>query len=206
VLKSNFAHSVAGIFLFDLPIGLLITFIFHNIVRDRLFVNLPIILKLRLIKFIDFNWRQYFKKHWIAVVTSLLVGAASHIFWDGFTHPHGYFVEMISGLRKVTEIQGNRIPLYRILQHLSTVVGGIVIAFALSKITPDHKVVGRIDFRYWAIAILITASITTIRIAVAGADLRNYGQSIVTFISAGLISLIVTPVLLELNMSKVNKR
>ena len=39
----------------------------------------------------DFKWINYFKHHFFKVIICLLLGIASHIFWDGFTHPGGDF-------------------------------------------------------------------------------------------------------------------
>ena len=61
-IESNYSHTLSGLFWFDLPLGILLTFIFHNIVRDNLYDNLPFIFSSRLIKFKEFNWNNYFNK------------------------------------------------------------------------------------------------------------------------------------------------
>ncbi|MCO6555060.1 hypothetical protein A9G26_00655 [Gilliamella sp. Bim1-2] len=40
-VKSALSHSLAGIFLFDLPMTLVIAYIFHFIIRNVLIKNLP---------------------------------------------------------------------------------------------------------------------------------------------------------------------
>src|SRR6478609_2941554 len=60
-VQSDYSHTLSGLFWFDLPLGILLAFIFHNIVRDSLFENLPLILKSRLIRFKQFDWNSYFK-------------------------------------------------------------------------------------------------------------------------------------------------
>jgi len=59
-VQSNFSHTILGVFWFDLPLGILLAFLFHNIVRNSLFDNLPLPLKSRLIGFNKFNWNRYF--------------------------------------------------------------------------------------------------------------------------------------------------
>ena len=46
-IKSNYSHTIDGLFWFDLPLGLLLAFIFHDIVRNSLFDNLPTFFKSR---------------------------------------------------------------------------------------------------------------------------------------------------------------
>ena len=98
-IKSNYSHTIDGLFWFDLPLGLLLALIFHNIVRDSLFDNFPSILKSRFLAFRQFDWNDHFKRKWFVVAISILIGAASHIFWDSFTHDHGYFVQTIPALQ-----------------------------------------------------------------------------------------------------------
>jgi len=59
-VQSDFSHTFLGIFWFYLPLGILLAFIFHNTVRNSLFVNIPMSLKSRLNRFNEFNWNRYF--------------------------------------------------------------------------------------------------------------------------------------------------
>jgi hypothetical protein len=45
---SRYSHTAMGLFWFDLPLALLLCFIYHLIVRNSLFDNLPAFLKERL--------------------------------------------------------------------------------------------------------------------------------------------------------------
>ena len=193
-IQSNYSHTISGLFWFDLPLGLLLAFIFHTTVRDSLFDNLPTILRSRLLILKQFNWRDYFKKNWLVVTISILIGAASHIFWDGFTHDHGYFVQSIPSLINTVDLFGRQIPIFKILQHSSTLFGGLVIAFALFKLPPDKNVFGQFNLKYWSILTGLTLTIIALRL-LSGLDYKLYGHVIVTSISAGLISLTLTPML-----------
>lgn len=191
-IQSDYSHTISGLFWFDLPLGILLAFIFHNIVRDNLFDNLPTILSSRLTKFKQFDWNNYFKKNWLVVAISVLIGAASHIFWDSFTHDHGYFVQTIPALTNTVDILGRHVQTLKILQHSSTLLGGLVIAFALFKITPDKNVIGHLNIKYWGILTTLTLTIIAVRL-LSGLNYKLYGHVIVTAISAGLISLTLTP-------------
>jgi hypothetical protein len=195
-IQSDYSHTISGLFWFDLPLGILLAFIFHNIVRDSLFDNLPKILRSRLLNYNQFNWNKYFKSNWLVVIISVLIGSASHIFWDSFTHDHGYFVQNIPVLSSSVDFFGNQIAILKILQHSSTLIGGVIITFALLKLKPNKDISGQINFNYWIILTFLSLAIIAIRL-LAGLDYNLYGHVIVTAISAGLISLILTPWLIS---------
>ena len=191
-IKSNYSHTIDGLFWFDLPLGLLLAFVFHNIVRDTLYDNFPTILKSRFSAFKQFNWNRHFRQNWLVVSISILIGSASHIFWDSFTHDHGYFVQIIPTLQNSVDILNRQIPILKILQHSSTLLGGLLIAFAIYKLPTKKTESENINLKYWAILAVLTLTIITIRL-LSGLDFKQYGNVIVTAISAGLISLIITP-------------
>lgn len=195
-IQSDYSHTIGGLFWFDLPLGIIIAFIFHNIVRDSLFDNLPTFLKSRFTPFILINWNKYFKTHWVIVSISIIIGAFSHILWDGFTHEHGYFVKTIPILSKTTELFARQIPILKIIQHTSTLLGGLIIAIFILKLPKDENINRKINRNYWAIFIVLTIIIVGIRL-MAGLDYKLYGHVIVTGISAGLISLIATPYIIK---------
>ena len=194
-IKSNYSHTIDGLFWFDLPFGLLLAFLFHNIVRDRLFNNFPTFLKSRFSTFKKFDWNIHCKENWLVVTISILIGAASHIFWDSFTHDQGYFVQTIPALQNSVDFFDTQITILKILQHSSTLLGGLVIGFTIYKL-PTYKTENEnINLKYWAILAGLTLTIISIRL-LSGLDFKQYGNVIVTAISAGLISLILTPIIL----------
>ncbi|WP_337967284.1 DUF4184 family protein [uncultured Flavobacterium sp.] len=195
-VQSIYSHTLYGIFWFDLPLAILLTFIFHNIVRNDLYHNLPLIIKSRISTFSDFNWNNYFKTNWIVVLISIIIGIVSHIFWDGFTHDHGYFVNHISELRNSVSLFDIKIPVLKIAQHLSSLIGAIVIVFAISKLPKDNTSTTLANKLYWVYLILFTSLIITIRF-LSGLDFKAYGNIIVSIISGILLSLILTPLFIK---------
>jgi hypothetical protein len=195
-IKSNYSHTIDGLFWFDIPLGLLLAFIFHNIVRDKLFDNLPQVLKSRFSVFRQFDWNGHFKRNWLVVTISILIGAVSHIFWDSFTHDHGYFVKTIPALQNSLDFWGRQIPILKILQHSSTLLGVLLIAFAIYKLPKNKTENEKKNLNYWAIFAGITLTIIAFRL-LSGLDFKQYGNVIVTAISAGLISLSITPLLIK---------
>lgn len=199
-IKSNFSHTLDGLFWFDLPIGILLCFIFHNLVRNQLFSNLPLFLSKRLMFFTSFRWNDYFKENWFKVLISVLIGAFSHILWDGFTHEGGFFIERIPVLKERISINNYTIPFLKILQHTSSFAGVLVIIFAIWRLPEKKVTVYPINLNYWIFFLLLLIIIFGIRVYF-GLRLYQYGNVIVSLISASLTSLIVTS-LFSLNKIK----
>lgn len=189
-VKSTYSHTLDGLFWFDLPLGLLLAFTYHNIVRNPLTGNLPIPLKSRFVNFQQFDWNSHFSKNWSIITLSLLIGAASHLFWDSFTHPNGYFVERIPILQRSINWYTINIPILKILQHTSTVLGGIAITWAIYQIPAIPTIQKKSFSTYWTIVTGIAVTIIASRL-LAGLTIDQYGNVIVTGISAVLISLVM---------------
>ena len=195
-MDSRISHTPEGLFLFDLPLGLLLVFVFHNVIRDPLFDNLPSFLQRRVMTFKTFDWNGYFIRHWFVVVWSLLLGAASHLFWDSFTHNHSFFVELLPALRTNVTLFDGSMPAYRVLQHVSTVVGGAVVWAWVMKFPmgPEVKTI-RTPY-YWVLVICITITIALVRLTLP-LDEKVFPQMVVTLIAALVIALTAAPVIIK---------
>ena len=141
-MKSKYSHTISGILWYDLPMGILLAFIFHNLIKEALINNMPLFFQSRFLNLRDFNWNSYFKKNWYVVVVSIIIGICSHILWDGFTHRTGHFVKMFSVLESSVKMFGQKIPVYRILQHISTLLGGIIVIKAIVNLPADKTIPG----------------------------------------------------------------
>ncbi|WP_433833507.1 DUF4184 family protein [Flavobacterium anhuiense] len=195
-VKSTYSHTLDGIFWFDLPFALLLTFIFHNLIRNLLFQNLPVVIKNRILLFIDFNWNNYFKKNWPIVIISLLIGIFSHIFWDAFTHKHGYFVNQFAIFQNTILLFGVETPFWKIAQHTSTVIGIILILFAFFKLPKTFYLKTSTDKLYWSNVILLTTTILSIRFILSPSAL-NIGNLVVTSIASFLLATTIAPVIIK---------
>lgn len=195
-IESNYSHTFWGIFYFDLPLGILLTFIFHNIVKDKLFENLPKELNQRFITIEKQNWNKYFTENWMIVILSIIIGTISHIFWDSFTHESGFFVKNIAGLSNSFEIFGKQIKYLKILQHSSTLIGAIAIAYAIYQLPKVETVKTKINLKYWLIVGLITLSIFGLRINTEE-NSKLVGNLIVSLIASLMIGIIITPMIMN---------
>jgi hypothetical protein len=187
-IYGSFSHSLAGVFLFDFPLVLFLAFIYHNWVRDELLINLPVFLRKHLIVYKNFNWNIYFRQNVLGVAISALIGIASHILWDAFTHPNGFFVENISVLRGSFVLGGIRFKVFNTLQHASTVVGLAAMVYWVLKMHPVQAVKKRNITKYWLWAGSICLVITAIRFF-TGLQLSEYKHLIVTVIPAAMLGI-----------------
>ena len=195
-MVSNYSHTILGVFFFDLPLGLLFCFIFHNIIRNDLFANLPYFLRTRFCIYTEFDWNKYFIKNFILIIFSLLIGSLSHLLWDSFTHYNGYFVGLLDILKYNIIINNITIPIYKILQHLSSLLGCSIILYLIMKL-PKYKCNNKINVKYW-IAILLTILIICMLKVIIGLNYKLYGELVVIFISATLIALIIVPTVIKI--------
>jgi len=121
-----FTHSLPGIFLYCLPAGLLVYCIYHVLLRDAFIEWAPAAVSARMRA--TAPWVKADVRTLGIVLVSLLIGAASHIAWDAFTHPNTVVVRHVALLRMQVALGSYSIPLFKVLQHMSSLVGFIVIA------------------------------------------------------------------------------
>jgi hypothetical protein len=195
-VQSKYSHTLHGLLWFDLPLGILLCFIYHNLIRNAFIHNSPTFLKKRLLAFNSFDWTDYFRSNYLGVIVSILLGAFSHLFWDSFTHEGAFFVTRLSFLEISLAFGKYRFPVYKICQHLSSAFGALVIIAAIITLKQYPVNSEKRIYIYWLLIILITLLIVILRLA-SGLNLNQYGTLSVTGISGGIFALIVTSQLLK---------
>ncbi|WP_274517963.1 DUF4184 family protein [Gilliamella apicola] len=85
--------------------------------------DLPNFFYKRFANYLTFNWNKYCCQHWLSVLTSAIIGIISHIGWNSFTHPSGCSVQLFSLLQHTVNIGKMKIPIYKLLQHGSSLIG-----------------------------------------------------------------------------------
>jgi hypothetical protein len=130
LLRSD-THSLMALFGFCLPIGLAIWWLFQLLIKPAWCAVLPGSLRLRLrhehppSRITD--WRV-----WLGAAAAILLGALTHLVWDGFTHEDGRGVRMLPLLDDMgPEVVGHTLRLFRWLQHVSSVVGLLIVLLAI---------------------------------------------------------------------------
>ncbi|MCC9137805.1 DUF4184 family protein [Pontibacter silvestris] len=195
--KNAFSHSWHSIFWFNLPLAIVLAFLFHLAVRNPLIDHLPAFLRQRLLPFKSFDWSGYFKRHYGIIVLSIIVGAASHIFWDSFTHAYGIFIRWFPALAQKVSVGNFTMPLFSFLQFAFSALGALIILYAILKLPRQKDFQQNINgFKYWSWVAVITISLTALRLA-SGLDVSYYPNIIVVIISAGLLGLMISPLLLN---------
>ncbi|KAA3436563.1 DUF4184 family protein [Rufibacter hautae] len=196
-LHDPHSHTWKGIFYFNLPMGLLLCFVFHLIVRDALIDHLPYFLRQRFNRYKRFNWKTYFKTHYLMVLLSLLVGIVSHLAWDSFTHSTGLGVRLFPFLLSEVLPEPFTRSWYAFLQQTLSVIGGfIMLIFIYLLPKEDRPLEKKPLLGFWFMSGVIVCVVVALWI-MAGGKLNRY-YIMVAALSAGLLSLIILPFLIRI--------
>lgn len=141
-------HSILGLFVFCFPASLFSCMLYQAYLQPA-WKNV-------------FPWLVREQKRSVFVISlSLLIGSSTHLFWDSFTHYTGWIVELVPFFRKNWfTLFGHPVATYRILQHFSSLAGGLMVISCLTraaKRTPNEKWV--VSYRCLFILISVTAVI-----------------------------------------------
>ncbi|WFD09812.1 DUF4184 family protein [Tepidibacter hydrothermalis] len=200
-------HTFLGQFYFNLPIIFIIAYIYHYILKKPIISNLPKPYCNRYRYLIKRYWRINSLSKFIVFCYSAILGALTHIVWDGFTHKTGIFVKNIGLLSEYIDILNFKIPIYKILQHGSTFIGFIAIIAYLNAIqdknvnTNSNIQISKFSkLKFWSGTILISMLIIALMIFKLGILL--IGTLIVTSINAVFIGLIIMSMLMRIQKNK----
>lgn len=197
--ESFYTHTWMGMLWLDLPLGLLLTFIYHYLVRDLFTCNIPAFFRKRFSPYMNFNWWNYFKHHFFIVIICLLIGIASHLFWDSFTHPGGHFVREIPALKQSTNIWGERMQNARLVQTISTIVGAVIILFAIMRMPVAAKYAApNAALDYWLIIVGTGIVVVCMRMVSYIYDFGIEGTAI-PFLSGMIAGSILAPLFIAKN-------
>jgi hypothetical protein len=141
VLRLNpvgkFGHSPVGLVVFCVPVTLVVFWAWRTLVRPSLTPLLPAGLR-RAAEAPPPGRRTDVLP--LAIVAALL-GAATHIFWDGFTHANGWGVPLFPVLAEIAP--GDVLPWYSLAQYASSVFGmlvvGVWIVLTLRRYPPEAR-------------------------------------------------------------------
>lgn len=127
------SHSWTGLFIFCLPAGILFSLVFHHFFKEEFVNRLPLFLNKRLVWLLGVGGIPASIRQWIIFVASVLVGVLSHFFWDSWTHGSGETVRAFPWLLTALKIGKFKFPLYEIIHHTSSVIGGLFVAAMLLR-------------------------------------------------------------------------
>jgi Domain of unknown function (DUF4184) len=124
----DLGHHFPGVVLFTLPAGLVVLWLFHNVVKQPFLELLPAGMQARLRAHAG-EFRFGGRRRFVAVFGSLLLGIATHLVWDSFTHSFTWPWRHIRWLRQRVNIPlVGSVPSYAALQYASSIVGMLALA------------------------------------------------------------------------------
>lgn len=120
------SHSIAGMFWFCLPVGLLVYLCFHLLMEKPLRQLLPPAIAARL------AGRQPAaplpSTSGPLILLSLLLGIVTHLVWDAFTH-YGFLTVLLLPILSthLFSVGEYHVYPYKVLQHASTLIGSLLV-------------------------------------------------------------------------------
>ena len=200
--QKTFSHTWGGMFWFDLPLGLLVAFVFHFVVREAIIENLPGVLYKRFSMFRTFSWTSYFSRHFVAVVLSMLIGISTHLVWDRITHTDTYGYAEKAGIEMEPE---EKTETRIVLQYASTIVGVIFMMWWVWKLPSSRASVARRTWMpYWVIVIVIAMLVWIYiprgPIVAPDYDIANTGTT------GCILGVIIASAIYKLRMQRADKR
>jgi hypothetical protein len=131
-IKAAFSHSMLGIFLFCIPASLIVYVSYYLLMRQPLLAIMPDAIAARMNP--QAKWIPAGISSMLVIAGSFAIGAGTHVAWDAFTHGNTFVVKNFQFLRTpVSPADGLRMPLYKVLQHLSSVLGLIVLTVSVLR-------------------------------------------------------------------------
>ena len=186
-MQSEISHTLSGIFLIDFPLGFIVMFAFHEIIKPPLIDNSPLFFQSRLQELKEFNWVKYFNSAVFTVLISFFLGAVSHILWDSMTQWDGYMVQRFSFFN----VEVFSIPLYKIAQHASSIIGLSWILFYIYELPKKNGNSKIMDFNYWRLSFLFALVFIAVRFYF-GTQLNQIGNAVVSVISPMVLAISLT--------------
>ena len=125
------SHSLLGVYLFCIPMGLTLYFLFHLLMAPVIVSILPKRIQLHLNADLFVGRLPNIPSH--ILIMALIVGALTHVAWDFVTHQTG-LPQIVHWMDvPLTSIDGYDIMPYRVLQHFSSVFGLVLLMFWILK-------------------------------------------------------------------------
>lgn len=134
------AHGPAGLLQFCLPAGLL-AFVYLEalllpVVAPHLLALWPERGRRALARLVGPRPPPRRVSGWLAVAAAIVIGAATHQLWDGFTHAWMWPARALYPDTTVT-LFGRPVLVSRVLQHCSSVLGLAIVALYLRRTAPS---------------------------------------------------------------------
>lgn len=189
-LERIHGHTFLGAIYFDLPLTLLLCWLFHRFARDAMIKNLPMILEEKYKVFYKMNWMINFKGRIFPILVSALIGIFSHFLMDALTHDGSWITNNLVVFNEKISILGYENLLSRWLQITFSILGlGVIVLTVL------FVPVNQINWRQFYNKMVYYMAVFGVMILVTLARNLIFGFEIIATSIAGLlIGFIVVPV------------
>jgi hypothetical protein len=190
------SHTLRGLWLWNLPVALVLAALAHGVVKWPLLLIAPDAIARRVIPIVR-PWPARWNVAALAsCAVSALLGAATHLAWDGLTHADGWMPRVVPmGRQPVTLPAIGTIVVHRLLQHASSVVGLLVltavIARRVARLAPAAiPAVPRTAARWW-FAACTSAGVALTMVRITATPAVDVGRVVVGAIAGTLAGTIL---------------
>ncbi|MDN4165489.1 DUF4184 family protein [Cytophagales bacterium LB-30] len=193
-LHATISHTFLGAFILDLPICIGLYLVFHAWVKRPLLRNSPHFISSRLGDLYALNVWEEVKKRGHILISSFLIGIFSHFLWDSFTHENTFSVNALPFLQTTVDLGIFNLPLYRVLQHVSTLLGAWAIYYCLQQM-PVQSMNYKKDKAFWLVSLLAMGFILGLRGAMG---FIHFGHFVASVLGACVYALMLSGLLFSI--------
>lgn len=124
----SYGHTFPGMFLLDLPLAFVALWLFHTLIKKPMLTFLPDGFRRRLRTSVT-SFSFWPSKRLSLIILSILVGTATHLVWDAFTHNTSWIYQNWTFLRRSIELPvTGEMQMYKLLEYGSSAFGLVVVA------------------------------------------------------------------------------
>lgn len=146
---SSFSHTLPSILYFNFPLAVVIAFLFHQVVKKPMIMNLPKQCCGRFIGYYHLKWRSYFLKSWPFYLLSAVLGTLKHLFWDWLTHANANYLFQIKYLFIEKASEHHNI-IYVFLHFIYSLIGLFALLHIFYKLSMGSEDGGEESrYKYW---------------------------------------------------------
>ncbi len=201
-------HSAIALVSFCLPMGLASYWIFQRLVRTPMLELLPEPAYARACAAPAPDLGSL--RQWLYVTCGILLGAVSHLVWDGFTHEGARGVRMIPALDDpMIDVAGHHLLGFKLMQHASSLLGLAMVLWWASRslrVQGDQgfisRPLGKSERQIWLVACGLLAAVVSVTwfITMRAAEHQAHGASLAAtdVAVAGLRGLVTSLVVVSL--------
>lgn len=161
--SSGIGHTLSGFIILNLPLCLILNYLFYTYIQEIFILTLPNFISKNYIYLLNKKNKLTTLKEYLVFIYSCIIGMITHIFWDAFTHNTGFFVENIDFLKNEVLLLNYNIPVYKILQHSSTLIGLLIVILFFFKIKNKGSITtNKINKKKFIFYIFIVQALTLI--------------------------------------------